>query len=170
MQNAAIMGKATKFIIMFLLAQFVKEEPDKFDIRYSFANNEVHTVDLTARKTRYFTAKTILNHYAKLLCTVNIPMSSGIEFTEIGAYTELNFRSLCFRNTRPPVHGGQELELRPAYTGRRPISEAKFKDLATLCRKNVIPPAYHHEYLGLPHAGVRDQLAEPDAEESDGDD
>lgn len=72
-----------------------------------------------------------------------------------------------FRNTRPPQIGAQ---LRAAYTGRRPISDAKHKDLATLCRKNVIAPTYHHEYLELPHGRIRDQLAEPDIEESDGDD
>jgi hypothetical protein len=50
------------------------------------------------------------------------------------------------------------------------VSQAKYADLQKLCNKNIIPPNYHAEYLGLPHnQAVVDRLAEPDWEE-EGDD
>lgn len=60
--------------------------------------------------------------------------------------------------------------VQPAYEARRPITDAKYKDLATLCRKNIILPEYHSEYTELPHVAGRDRLPEPDINEDDGDD
>ena len=57
-----------------------------------------------------------------------------------------------------------------AYSSQKAISEAKYRDLSNLCKKNIIPEAYHEEYLTLPHGNVRDRLAEPDFEESDNSD
>ena len=73
--------------------------------------------------------------------------------------THVNFRNAL---TVP-----QHITAQAAYTSRRPISEAKYKDLSNLCKTNVIPEAYHREYLSLPHGNVRDRLAEPNFEESD---
>lgn len=55
-----------------------------------------------------------------------------------------------------------------AYAARLPISEAKKKDLLSLCKKCVIPKELHHWYNELPSSHfMRDALPEPDLNEED---
>ena len=57
---------------------------------------------------------------------------------------------------------------RTMHVGRLPLSEKKFKDLETLCRKGTIPPEHQNEYLSFPHdLNARDCLPQTDDDESD---
>ena len=63
------------------------------------------------------------------------------------------------------------LALKPLYTSRLPISLAKKNDLGRLVLSRVIPPEYAQWYNELPAAShVRDNLAEPTADEPEVDD
>ncbi|XP_062602831.1 uncharacterized protein LOC134264549 [Saccostrea cucullata] len=58
--------------------------------------------------------------------------------------------------------------LKPLYTHRIPISEAKYKDLQTLCQRGLIPRAHQDFFKALPHEGDTDALPEPNgSDESD---
>lgn len=47
-----------------------------------------------------------------------------------------------------------------------PISDAKYNDLANLCKSWAIPQQFHDEYLNMPHGNLKDTLPDTDAEDS----
>nr|KAG5709107.1 hypothetical protein BaRGS_028563 [Batillaria attramentaria] len=58
--------------------------------------------------------------------------------------------------------------IRPRYTEKLPVSEAKKRDLVSLCRSGVIPEDHHPFYENLPTASSKvDRLEEPDVEDVD---
>lgn len=62
------------------------------------------------------------------------------------------------------------IRMKKLYNSKLPISDAKYKDLISLCEKGVIPKRFHNEYRQLPtHSSVKDRLAETDEEEDDDD-
>ncbi|XP_063216479.1 uncharacterized protein LOC134527593 [Bacillus rossius redtenbacheri] len=59
-----------------------------------------------------------------------------------------------------------QIQVYRAYSKKRLISEAKFKDLMNLCKKMVIPKNFHEEYSSLPHSvQEHDHLDESDEED-----
>ena len=81
------------------------------------------------------------------------------------------FKSIKF-NTTSSKRGRQTIgnltDLPRKYHAKQPISEAKKKDLLTLCKTGVISEEHHGYYMSLPCAGsVVDKLPQPDAEEDD---
>nr|CAD7459612.1 unnamed protein product [Timema tahoe] len=66
-----------------------------------------------------------------------------------------------------PRQPNQQAAPTPLYHSRLPISAEKYRDLAGLCQKGIIPPRCRQEYLGLPHKSTaKDTLAETDEEDS----
>nr|KAG5693073.1 hypothetical protein BaRGS_010632 [Batillaria attramentaria] len=58
--------------------------------------------------------------------------------------------------------------IRPRYTEKLPVSEAKKRDLVSLCRSGEIPEDHHPFYENLPTAISKvDRLEEPDVEDVD---
>ena len=59
-------------------------------------------------------------------------------------------------------------ELQQLYSSKIPISQAKHKDLKSLCTSGVIPEEFHYFYQNL-HAdpNEKDSLPQPDCTESD---
>lgn len=56
------------------------------------------------------------------------------------------------------------------YKHKLPISEAKTRDLVSLCRSNIIPEEHHPFYEALPtSSAAADTLPEPDVNDSDED-
>lgn len=59
-------------------------------------------------------------------------------------------------------------ELPKCYDTKLPISEAKKKDLITLCNKNIIPEEFHEYYKALPsQTSTKDRLPVPTNDETD---
>ncbi|KAK7089570.1 hypothetical protein V1264_024516 [Littorina saxatilis] len=58
----------------------------------------------------------------------------------------------------------------PRYSSKLPISEAKKRDLLSLCKSAIIPEQHHDYYKALPSStSAADKLPEPDFEEEDAD-
>ncbi|CAH1109469.1 unnamed protein product [Psylliodes chrysocephalus] len=51
------------------------------------------------------------------------------------------------------------------YKSLLPISKQKYDDLNKLCINNVIPPIFHHEFMNIPTATVKDTLPDSDIED-----
>ena len=67
------------------------------------------------------------------------------------------------RNRGAKLKSIKNYHLKQLYSSLVPISDAKYKDLMTLCKKNVIPHIHHRFYSDLPHKGsVSNTLEEPD--------
>ncbi|KAH9641860.1 hypothetical protein HF086_011610 [Spodoptera exigua] len=60
----------------------------------------------------------------------------------------------CSKRTSRRVTQGNTLELRKAYGESLPITTAKYKDLMSLCQKNLIPPRYHDYYKNIKHTSA----------------
>jgi hypothetical protein len=58
------------------------------------------------------------------------------------------------------------VNLTPAYKGKLLISEAKKRDLLSLCKSGIIPNVHHPYYHSLASSqSIKDKLSEPDKEE-----
>ena len=53
---------------------------------------------------------------------------------------------------------GAEMHLEKLRNKPIPVSDAKYKDLISLCEQNAIPPAYHQYYRNLPHGNGCDDI------------
>lgn len=83
-----------------------------------------------------------------------------------GEFTEVD----CSKSIRNRGRPKQKITLEKAYKDTLPISEAKWKDLQKMCKDLTIPKVYHNFYQTLKtDKSVRDNLSEPDAQESDTD-
>lgn len=77
---------------------------------------------------------------------------------------ELRLKSRLIKSARPV--SSYESVPRSCYTNRLSIATQKYKDLATLCNKGIIPKRFREEFLNLPHeSSVRDELPETDKED-----
>lgn len=79
--------------------------------------------------------------------------------------SQREYNSIDIRSGRrgAKLRNMKNYHLRPLYSSLVPISDAKFKDLMDLCKKNVIPRVHHDFYSQLPHKGsVCNSLEEPD--------
>lgn len=51
------------------------------------------------------------------------------------------------------------------YKSRLPISKQKYDDLNKLCKNNVTPPFFHHEFTNIPVGTLKDTLPVSDIED-----
>lgn len=77
-----------------------------------------------------------------------------------------DFKELIVRPARRGRKSVDNLELKPVYDARLPISSAKKKDLLKLIKDRVIPPEYEEWYNNLPVSeNANDRLPAPSADE-----
>lgn len=85
-------------------------------------------------------------------------------FDEI-QFAEVKVQSITRNKGRPEQW---PVELYSLYKNKLCISDAKKKDLLSLCQSGVIPEDYNHYYKSLPSKkGLKDKIPVPDGEESD---
>lgn len=83
-----------------------------------------------------------------------------------------DYRSLNIHKGRWKMKSLEGYRLKPLYSERLPISDAKRADLIGLCNKGLIPSKYHRFYQSLPYDSKEvDNLPEPNtSDESEVDD
>jgi hypothetical protein len=74
----------------------------------------------------------------------------------------------CSKRTSRRVLQTDTLQLGKVYGETLPITTAKYKDLMSLCQKNVIPPRYHEFYRDIKHTSTMltsDAVDDPECED-----
>lgn len=96
-------------------------------------------------------------------------------------FDDENFREIRVRKKVRGKRGSQNYvesstiddsvaDLRSKYDIKLPISEAKKRDLLSLCRSGIIPAEFHSYYENLnSNSAVRDALPSPDIQDEDSD-
>jgi hypothetical protein len=80
--------------------------------------------------------------------------------------TDVEFMYVVVCPARGRPHSLKNVEMKPLYYTRLPISSAKKKDLMSLVTSGVIPQEYVHFHEQLPSSiHTRDSLPEPSADE-----
>jgi hypothetical protein len=89
------------------------------------------------------------------------PKSIFINYTfDPTEFHQINIQTANRQRGRP------QAALHALYSSKQPISEAKKKDLVSLCRSGIIPEDFHQYYESLATSKhIRDKLPSPDAEE-----
>nr|KAG5701344.1 hypothetical protein BaRGS_006118 [Batillaria attramentaria] len=112
-------------------------------------------VDKNNKRVSWFKMKVI--HFCKGQDTMHFKY--GFDDSE---YHQLCLSSSSARRRQPDLAH----IIRPRYTEKLPVSEAKKQDLLSLCRSGVIPEDHHPFYENLPTASSKvDRLEEPDVED-----